>query len=117
MNREAAIKLFWRDKCTLIVRDKVVDPITHITNFSEKIVAEEIPCKLSFSSLSSAGEGNTAAVSQSVKLFLSNEIEVPAGSKIVVTRRGKEYLFQRSGLPGIFLYHQELLLEAWKGWA
>lgn len=117
MNREAAIKLFWRDKCTLIVQDKKVDPVTHITNFTEKTIAEEIPCKLSFSSLSAAGEGSVAAVSQSVKLFLSNEIEVPAGSKIVVTRRGKEYLFQRSGLPGIFLYHQELLLEAWKGWA
>lgn len=117
MNREMAIKLFWKDKCTVIIKDKDTNLETHITGFSEKALIENAPCKLSFSTLSSTGEGNVAAVAQSVKLFLSNEINVPAGSKIMVTRKGKTYIFQRSGLPGVFAYHQEMMLEPWKGWA
>ncbi len=117
MNREQVLQTLWKDTCKVIVHDKVKNEQTKVTEFVERTLAEGQPCKLSWESLSAVGEGNTAAIAQSVKLFLSNQISVPAGSKIIVTRQGKTYDFQRSGEPAVFTFHQEVMLEPWKRWA
>ena len=104
--QQRALQKLWTDRCTVIVRVKKKDEQSKLTDFVEETLFEEEPCKLSFESLSTTA-----------KLFMSNEKEVPAGSKIIVTRQGKTFTFARSGEPGWFTWHQEINLELWKRWA
>ena len=105
----AALESLWRDRCTVYAREKVTDPETHLVDFRETVTLENQPCKLSFESLAAASGDPVAAVSQSVKLFLSPGVEIPAGCKIVVTRSGGAQLsYSQSGAPGIFTNHQEI---------
>lgn len=84
-------------------------------------VIQEEPCKLSFQTLAVNQDGDAAAaVTQSVKLFLSPDLEIPAGCKIVVRRFGvieREFVYARSGEAGIFSHHQEVPLTVWKEYA
>ncbi len=111
----------WKDRCTIFIKKKVTDTFTKLTDFMEIPVINEEPCKLSFQTLAVNGEGDTAAmVAQSVKLFLSPDLEIPAGCKIVVKRFGtveREFIYARSGEPGIFSNHQEVPLTTWKEYA
>lgn len=115
--QQRALQKLWTDRCTVIVRVKKKDEQSKLTDFVEETLFEEEPCKLSFESFSTTGEGNVPSLGQAAKLFLSNQKEVPAGSKIVVTRQGKTFTFARSGEPGWFTCHQEINLELWKRWA
>lgn len=115
--QQRALQKLWTDRCTVIVRVKKKDEQSKLTDFVEETLFEEEPCKLSFESLSTTGEGNVPSLGQAAKLFMSNEKEVPAGSKIIVTRQGKAFTFARSGEPGWFTCHQEINLELWKRWA
>ena len=115
--QQRALQKLWTDRCTVIVRVKKKDEQSKLTDFVEETLFEEEPCKLSFESLSTTGEGNVPSLDQAAKLFMSNEKEVPAGSKIIVTRQGKTFTFARSGEPGWFTWHQEINLELWKRWA
>ena len=111
----------WKDRCTIFIKKKVTDSFTKLTDFMEIPVINEEPCKLSFQTLAVNEQGDAAAkLVQSVKLFLSPDLEIPAGCKIVVKRFGvinREFVYARSGEPGIFTNHQEVPLTVWKGYA
>lgn len=100
-----------------MVRQRQTDPITKLTDFAEIELFSAEPCKLSFEVLTASEGDQTAAALQGAKLFLSASLTVPAGSKIIVTRGERTFLFSRSGEPGVFTYHQEIQLEKWKRWA
>ena len=115
-----ALERMWKDRCTVIQRVKVTDPDTKLTDFSETPLLENQPCKLSFEKLTSTDGENTAAKFQNVKLFLSPDVVIPAGCKIVVQRFNeidREFTFSNSGEAGVFTNHQEIYLTLWKGWA
>lgn len=115
-----ALERMWKDRCTVIQRVKVTDPDTKLTDFSETPLLENQPCKLSFEKLTSTDGENTAAKFQNVKLFLSPDVVIPAGCKIVVQRFNevdREFTFSNSGEAGVFANHQEIYLTIWKGWA
>lgn len=115
-----ALARLWTDRCSLYIQVKTTDPDTNITGFSEQPLAEDLPCRLSFKSLSAAKTGTAAAVSQQTVLFLAPQPAVPAGCRIVVRRGGDpalELTFGRSGLPGIYSHHQEVPLEPFRGYA
>ena len=110
----------WKDRCTVYHRVKVTDPKTKLTDFDEKPLLQDQPCKLSFETLNSTDGDHVATVAQSVKLFISPDVEIPAGCKIVVTRFNdleRTFTYSRSGEPGIFTNHQEIMLEPFKGYA
>lgn len=115
-----ALERMWKDRCTVIQRVKITDPDTKLTDFSETPLLENQPCKLSFEKLTSTDGENTAAKFQNVKLFLSPDVVIPAGCKIVVQRFNeidREFTFSNSGEAGVFTNHQEIYLTLWKGWA
>ena len=115
-----ALERLWKDRCSIFVKEKVTDPTTHLTDFEEKPLLQDQPCKLSFETLSSTGGDELPTVAQSVKLFLSPDVVVPAGCKIIVTRPNdveRTFTYSRSGEPGIFSNHQEIMLEPFRGWA
>ena len=115
-----ALERLWKDRCTVYHRVKVTDPKTKLTDFDEKPLLQDQPCKLSFETLNSTNGDHVATVAQSVKLFISPDVEIPAGCKIVVTRFNdleRTFTYSRSGEPGIFTNHQEIMLEPFKGYA
>ena len=115
-----ALERLWQDRCSLFIRAEVTDPTTHLTDSEEKPLLQDQPCKLSFETLTSTNGDEVATAQQVVKLFLSPDVKVPAGCKIVVTRPNdmeRTFTYARSGEPGVFSNHQEIMLEPFRGWA
>lgn len=105
-------------KCTITNMESVKDEETKITSKKPVVVCENQPCKLSVQSSPAAGnEGTAAKVVQSIKLFLSPDLEIKAGSRIVVTQNGITAEYKRSGVPTVYASHQEIELEIAKEWA
>ena len=88
-----------------------------MTNFQEVTVLEDQPCKLSFETLTSSTGDPVATVSQSVKLFISPDVVIKAGSKIIVTQHGRTTEYSNSGVPAVYPTHQEIMLTLFEGWA
>ena len=115
-----ALERLWKDRCTVYKREQVKDPTTKLTDFEEKPLFQDQPCKLSFETLNSSSGDPVATVSQTVKLFLSPDLEIPAGCKIVVTRFNdleRKFTYSQSGEAGVFTNHQEIQLVPFKGYA
>ncbi|HEK5047422.1 hypothetical protein, partial [Clostridioides difficile] len=102
--------MLYRDKCTIVEYQPIKDPVTKRTNNKEVIVLENQPCKLSYKNIVSATEGKVAKLEQTIKLFISPDIEIKAGSKLIIN--DKEYV--RSGESAIYPNHQEIILELFK---
>lgn len=114
-----ALERLWKDRCTVYKREKVKDPTTKLTDFEEKPLFQDQPCKLSFETLNSSSGDPVAVVSQTVKLFLSPDLEIPAGCKIVVTRFNdleRKFTYSKSGEAGVFTNHQEIQLVPFEGY-
>lgn len=107
------VESMWIDRCTVKQFQEVTDPVTHITDFSETVVCENEPCKLSHESFPVTGEGIAPGRVLTVKLFLSPALSIPAGAIIeVTTHTGRFEVFKASGVPAVFTNHQEINLEA-----
>lgn len=114
-----AIESLYVGSCTVIERKSVKDPVTHVTEHDKEVVIyESRPCKLSFDRITSTNQTETVGiVTQSTKLFIAPELDIKAGSKIVVTQRGRTTEYIRSGEPAIYSSHQEIELELFERWA
>lgn len=115
-----ALEKLWKDRCTIIQRVEATDPDTKLTDFEEKPLLQDQPCKLSFETLTSTEGDAVAMVSQSVKLFLTPDVVIPAGCKVIVTRPNaleRVFTYSSSGEPGVFSNHQEIDLKEFRGWA
>lgn len=104
-------------RCTITEYQQLRDEATRISSGSEVVIAEDIPCRLSYEKIVAAGGGMVAAVSQQVKLFLAPDIVVKPGSKITVEQDGRRQEFAASGEPAVYATHQEIMLEIFRGWA
>lgn len=72
---------------------KIKNTKTKITNFKEVKVIVGKPCKLSFEDIYVNSQTATESKTQiKVKLFISPEIEIKPGSKIVVRKRKRKNL-------------------------
>ena len=86
---QKAIQSLWDGNCTIIVRDMTLDPTTGRTEPQERVAAENIPCRVSYTTVKSAETTEEAAtVAQSVTLYLDPAVDIPVGSKITVTQNG-----------------------------
>jgi len=113
----AALRRMWGDTCTVYEYKPVLKKNKSTVHTPAPVIVDA-PCKLSFSSLSAVNQTDTAAaIVQTVKLFLDETLEIKAGSKIVVKRNGKEFVYAYGGEAGIFEHHQEIVLKPWEGWA
>lgn len=101
---------------TVTEYQKIIKP-NHTTGFSEVVVVENQPCRLSFSSSPASSEGDVSTINQTVKLFFAPEIKVKEGSKITVTQNGVTTEYKCSGVPAVYSSHTEIILELFKGWA
>lgn len=115
---QKAIESTYDGVCTVVERAMYRDEKTKITHKSEMTLVENQPCRLSFEKLNANAQSKTAAaVSQSIKLFISPKIIINAGSKIIVEQDGRKAEYSASGEPAVYAGHQEIMLELFKGWA
>lgn len=111
------IEMLYMDTCNVIETQSIKDPETGITSMEEVIVYENIPCKVSYKTIKESSEGVSSSLILSVKLLLSLDYKIKAGSKIEVTRKGTTTIYKSSSKPAIYHNHQEILLELFKEWA
>lgn len=115
VNHKNALQRLWKDKLTLINYEEVTKP-NGSTGFEEITVLEDKPCKLSFSTLQAVTQNDAnAAIVQVVKVFCDPALMIDAGSKLVIEHNGRTFEFSRSGEPGIFTNHQEIVLVPFRG--
>ena len=74
VDTKQALKLLWKDKCKITVKDQeVFDPESKTTSYVDSVLVENEPCKLSFETLSTASEDAVKAkIVQKAKLFITN---------------------------------------------
>ena len=107
-----ALESLYKGFCTISNKQEVTDEQTHQTRFTDVIVVENQPCRLSFSTITAATPGTGATtLKEVVKLFIAPEITVLPGSKITVTQNGMTTLYKSSGKPATHSNHQEIILE------
>lgn len=105
---------------TVTVYGKVKDGTTGLTTQAEQAVPGliDVPCHLSIESKTAAAQSASAdAVAQITKLFTQPDITINPGSKITVTQAGVTKAYKSSGIPAVYISHQEIVLEVFDGWA
>lgn len=118
--------------CTIIENEKYISD-NGATNFRRKVVVENEPCRLSYSSFSygkngdngiyysskeSKNSGNMAYSSlQVIKLFIRPDIKIKNGSRVIVEQNGIKEEFINSGKPAVYSGHQEVMLMLKSEWA
>jgi hypothetical protein len=119
----SAIEIFYEDVCNIIEYQSIKDPITKVTSKKEVTVLTNQSCNLSYSTPKSADTTNTTTnINQVPLLFISNDIAIKTGSKIVVTKKSKTVTtnitaYKNSSVPAVYSGHQEIALELFTGWA
>lgn len=112
-----AIERLYTGTCDIVEYKPKKRGNTKITAHEEVAVQEGVACRLSYESISSASAAApTATAAQSIKVFLTPEITVSPGSKLVITQNGVTGEYVRSGMPAVYLTHQEVSLELFEGW-
>ena len=88
------------------------------TGFAEVVVVENQPCRMSYKTVNSTNQTDTAsAVTQAIVVYLSPDILVKPGSKLTITQNGVTTAYKNSGEPAVYSTHQEIPLELFKGWS
>ena len=111
----------WTDSCRVFVRMPVEDA-AGVTQMQERLLHDCLACRLSYYQsvrdiAARTGETGAAKLRQLAKLILPLGIDVPAGSRIELSREGRLLQFCSSSLPMIYRNHQEILLENFDRWA
>jgi hypothetical protein len=104
--------------CTVTEHQKVKDERSKLTDFKDVVVLENQPCKLSFSTITTANQTESVAeIKQTTKLFISPDITIKNDSKITITQGGVTTDYTCSGVPAIYDTHQEIVLDLFEKWA
>lgn len=107
-----ALSKLWIGECTIYEYQQVTDSTTHQTTSKPVPVVENEPCRVSFSNIQVTDlTSGIANITQEIKLFIRPDIEIGAGSKIVITQHNRTNNFIRSGEPAVYTNHQEVPLE------
>ncbi len=115
---ENALRQLWDGLCDVYVYKEGVDEATGRTVQKPVQTVKGKPCRVSYSTISAtAPESEANDVRQVVKLFIAKDVEIPEGSRLVITQEGHTDTFRRAGKPAVYSTHQEIVLELEKEWA
>ncbi|MBQ8765408.1 MAG: hypothetical protein IJZ16_01255 [Clostridia bacterium] len=112
-----AVESLYDGVCTITEYQKIKKE-NKSTAFSEVVVLENQPCRMSHKTVNSTTPTDTAnAVTQSIVVYLSPDIVVKPGSKLTITQNNVTNDYKCSGKPAVYSSHQEIPLELFEGWA
>lgn len=116
-NVRKEIEKTYKGRCRVVEYSKKRNSSTKINERIEKVVIQNVPCRISYEKISNANSGDTNnQVTQIIKVFIAPELIIKPGSKLIITQNGRTCEYKNSGLPAIYETHQEILLEIFKGW-
>lgn len=108
-----AMERLYDGECSIYVQVCEIDEVTKVSSFHEQLLCEGLSCHLSFNQGSNSGFNlglHNGVQVQKVKLFMTPEVWVPAGSKVYVSQHGVDYEFYCSSLAEVYESHQEISL-------
>lgn len=118
MKARRAIESRYEDTCNIIELQNIYNEKSKKTLPTEVTKYEDKPCKLSYKTISDNQETGTGAKKiQVVELFISPDIKINPGSKIIVTHKGIETAYKNSGVPSIYNTQQTIILELFDKWS
>ncbi len=113
-----ALSLLEDDTCVIFALAPVLDDATGVTRYQERVLASNVPCRVSFSgSGSPTADSDAPQTEREPTLFLPPGTEVPAGCKIRVIHQGQATDYSRSGVPAVYAAHLEIKLALFERYA
>lgn len=106
-----AIEQMYDGICTIYITKNEFDKTLHETVQKLELVVEDQECRVAYKTAPVADGVNAAKVKQIIKLFIAPEIQIPPGSIIEVVQNNVVEKFRQSGIPAVYVTHQEILLE------
>lgn len=110
MTHRQALESTYNGVCRIYESRQVKDSVTKITS-TERVLTNEFPCKLSFSTSTVKEKEGVYVQVQQTKLFCSPDKVIPAGSKMEITQDGRTGVYEQSGYPAVYDTHQEVVLK------
>ncbi len=103
-------------KCDVIENRKVQNE-NKSTSFKDVKIIENEPCKISYERISIINTtDNSATTPLSIKMFISPDVSIKTGSKIIVSDKNNvKTKYKSSGYPAKYDTHQEIMLELLEG--
>ena len=112
IGQRKAIESMYIDTCDIYQLVGTKDPKTKRLDMKESLVHSNVPCKLSIKNVATANDTETASKAvQLTTVFMAPELDIPAGSKFLITHYGRKFKYESSGYPAIYSSHQEIKLE------
>lgn len=112
-----AIERLYNRECTIYENRPYQKP-NGMTGERWEAAAEDIPCRISFSGPTPAEKTDTVArIRQEIKLLTNPEVEIKAGSRILVKKDSWQDCFVAAGIAAHYDTHQEVPLLAETRWA
>ncbi|MCL1872963.1 MAG: hypothetical protein FWF85_02465 [Clostridiales bacterium] len=115
----AAIERLYEGVCDIYGYTSSINPDNGENELEEVLLYVAQPCRLSYETQrNQAQQTNTGAIiDQQIKLFISPELVIPPGCKIIVTQNCMPATYKNSGQPAKYGSHQEISLELWEEYA
>lgn len=111
----AQLEKLYTDTCTVIEKQKIKTPSKQ-TRFKDVTVLSDVKCRLSTSSIPYASGGDVSSIAKEIKLFVSPDINIKPGSKVIVKKILEdgitiEETYSCCGYAGAYQTHREYQLE------
>lgn len=107
-----AVESLYDCTCRIYGYTNGYDSEKHCVTTEEVLFAEDVPCKLSYSSKQSASQSSTVDIlGQDIFLYLAPEIRCRAGAKVEVTQNDVVRTYDCAGLSALYYTHQEVRLR------
>lgn len=114
----AVIEKAYDGVCSIVEYRDITDKDSGFTRKEEVEVVHNQPCKLSFElNYPSAQTDTVSEISQRAKLFISPEVNVKNGSKIIVEQYGKRTEYCCCGETAVYPTHREIRVSPFVKWA
>lgn len=109
----------YEDICEIIELENVYNDETKQTKPTEVIKYNNQACQLSYKTITNNEETDVggARKTQITELFISPDLKINPGSKIVVTHKGITTAYKNSGEPAIYNTQQTIILELFDKWS
>lgn len=105
-----AIEKTYVGVCTVTEKREIIEADC-TSSFSDVVVLENQSCRLSFEKSGTVAGGSAGSVSQNVKLFISPDINITAGSRVTVLQNGEVFNYTSSSKAAVYSTHKEIQLE------
>jgi hypothetical protein len=114
---KSAIESLYDASFTVTTYEKVTDEVTHQTAMKRIASSDSYPCRVNVEDMPpvSISGVSPGVITQRITLLAPENVKIPHGSLIrVKASDGNETIYQASGVPAVYLHHQEVELSLYE---